>query len=63
MSVAEQHLIDSLRTRLNTSVVGDVLDVIGLTRQFLPPHIRAVNEDHVMVGRAMTVLEADAASD
>ena len=63
MSAAQQHMIDSLRTQLNTSVVGDVLDVIGLTHQFLPPHIRAVNPEHVMVGRAMTVLEADAASD
>jgi len=63
MPSPEDALIDSLRTHLNTSVVGDVLDVIGLTHQFLPPHIRAVNPDHVMAGRAMTVLEADAASD
>jgi len=63
MPSPDQALIDSLRTRLNTSVVGDVLDTLGLTHQFLPPHIRAVNPDHVMVGRAMSVLEADAASD
>lgn len=63
MPSPDQALIDSLRTRLNTSVVGDVLDTLGLTHQFLAPHIRAVNPDHVMVGRAMTVLEADAASD
>lgn len=63
MPSPEDALIDSLRTRLNTSVVGDVLDTIGLIHQFLPPHIRALNADHVMVGRAMTVLEADAATD
>jgi regulator of RNase E activity RraA len=63
MPSPDQALIDSLRTRLNTSVVGDVLDTLGLTHQFLPPEIRAVNPEHVMVGRAMTVLEADAASD
>jgi regulator of RNase E activity RraA len=63
MPSPEDALIDSLRTHLNTSVVGDVLDTIGLIHQFLPPHIRAVNPDHVMVGRAMTVLEADAATD
>lgn len=63
MPSPDQALIDSLRTHLNTSVVGDVMDTIGLTHQFLPPHIRTLNEDHVMAGRAMTVLEADAATD
>jgi regulator of RNase E activity RraA len=55
--------LDTIRHRLHTSVLGDVLDTLGLTRQFLPPHIRAMNQDHVLVGRAMTVLEADAATD
>lgn len=63
MPNSQQHLLDSLRARLNSSVVGDVMDVIGLTHQFLPPEIRALNPDHVMVGRAMPVLEADCASD
>ena len=55
--------LDILRTRLHTAVVGDILDVMGLTRQFLPPQIRSLNPDHVLVGRAMTVLEADCATD
>lgn len=55
--------LDLLRTRLHTAVVGDILDVLGLTHQFLPPSIRAVNPDYVVAGRAMPVLEADCASD
>lgn len=55
--------LDLLRTRLHTAVVGDILDVMGLTHQFLPPEIRALDPDHVLAGRAMTVLEADCASD
>lgn len=52
-----------IREQLFTSVIGDVLDVAGLTHQFLPPAIRALNPDHVMVGRAMPVLEADCTGD
>ena len=55
--------LDLLRTRLHTAVVGDILDTLGLVHQFLPPQIRAVDAGSVMVGRAMTVLEADCASD
>jgi len=63
MSETQASLITALRTRLNTSVVGDVMDVLGLTQQFLPPDIRALHPDHLMVGRAMPVLEADCAGD
>ena len=47
------------RQELFTAVVGDVMDGMGLRNQFLPPHIRPLREEMVVLGRAMTVLEAD----
>ena len=39
--------------------MGDVMDNMGLRRQFLPPQIQPLHPDMVVIGRAMTVLEAD----
>jgi regulator of RNase E activity RraA len=47
------------RRELFTAVVGDIMDQLGLQRQFLPPAIQPLREDMVVIGRAMTVLEAD----
>ena len=47
------------RAELFTAVVGDILDKIGFQHQFLPPRIRPLRDDMVVIGRAMTVLEAD----
>ncbi|HEY2473063.1 MAG TPA: RraA family protein [Terracidiphilus sp.] len=44
---------------LFTCVVGDVMDKMGLTHQFLPPAIRPLHQDMVVVGRAMPVLSGD----
>ncbi|MDE2462418.1 MAG: RraA family protein, partial [Alphaproteobacteria bacterium] len=52
-------LLAMIRDRLFTAVIGDVMDTLGLTHQFLPPEIRALDPDLVMAGRAMPVLEAD----
>lgn len=52
-------IISALQNGLFTAVVGDVMDAIGLTRQFLPPQIRPLRPDMAIAGRAMTVLEAD----
>jgi regulator of RNase E activity RraA len=52
-------LFKTVRQKLFTAVLGDVMDAGGLTRQFLPPEIRALHPDMVVVGRAMPVLEAD----
>ena len=49
----------SIRRDLFTAVVGDVMDTMGLLRQFLPPQIKPLRDDMVVIGRAMTVLEAD----
>ena len=55
----ESELFEIAKTELYTAVVGDVMDTLGLTRQFLPPRIQPLRDDMVVVGRAMTVLEAD----
>ena len=47
------------RRELFTAVVGDVMDKLGFLHQFLPPRIRPLRDDMVVIGRAMTVLEAD----
>lgn len=52
-------LFAAMRTKLFTAVVGDILDKMGLMHQFLPPHIRALRDDMVTIGRAVPVLEAD----
>lgn len=53
------HLIDH---ELFTCVIGDVLDHQGYRHQFLPPRIRPLFPEMKVIGRAMTVLEADCAS-
>ena len=52
-------LFSSLRDKLFTAVVGDVLDKMGWRRQFLPQAIGPLRPDMKVVGRAMPVLEAD----
>ena len=47
------------RQKLFPAVVGDILDAMGFTRQFLPPGVRALQPDMVVIGRAMPVIEAD----
>jgi 4-hydroxy-4-methyl-2-oxoglutarate aldolase len=59
----ETTLFTTIREKLSTSLIGDVLDVAGLLHQFLPPGIRALHPDMVLVGRAMPVLEADCFGD
>ncbi len=55
----DQELFEIARVELFTAVVGDVMDQIGLQRQFLLPQIRPLREDMILIGRAMPVLEAD----
>lgn len=56
---SDAELFSLCRDGLFTAVVGDVMDVMGYTRQFLPPQIQPLRDDMVVVGRAMPVLEAD----
>lgn len=55
--------LEVARRELFPAVVGDVMDAMGLRSQFLPPHIRPVRDDMILLGRAMPVLEADVFSD
>ncbi|MDX2153582.1 MAG: RraA family protein [Bryobacteraceae bacterium] len=55
----DAELFTLLRERLFTAVVGDILDSLGLTRQFLPAGIQPLEPSMVVAGRAMPVLEAD----
>lgn len=59
----DDELFSIVRNELYTAVVGDIMDKLGLQRQFLPPQIQPLREDMFVVGRAMTVLEADVFSD
>ncbi|MBD1558945.1 RraA family protein [Vibrio sp. S9_S30] len=52
-------LFTKIREELFTAVLGDVMDKMGYTQQFLPPYLNTLQRDMVIAGRAMTVLEAD----
>lgn len=55
----DDELFRLMREELYTAVVGDILDVMGRTHQFLPPRIQPLHMDMVVAGRAMPVLEMD----
>ncbi|KJF44966.1 RraA family protein [Draconibacterium sediminis] len=55
----DKELYSIAKKELFVALVGDVLDKLGYQHQFLPPTIKPLNTDFVVIGRAMTVLEAD----
>lgn len=55
----EQEMFALARRELFTAVVGDIMDGLGLRHQFLSPRLRPLRDGTPIVGRAMTVLEAD----
>lgn len=55
----DKELFQIARNELFVALVGDILDTLGYQHQFLPPNIKPINDDFVVIGRAMTVLEAD----
>lgn len=55
----DDELYTLIRRDLFTCVVGDVMDKMGLLHQFLPPQIRPLHPDMVVIGRAMPVLAVD----
>ncbi len=59
----DSELFALMKRELFSCVVGDVMDKMGLLRQYLPPRIRPLAPDMVVAGRAMPVLEADYFSD
>lgn len=59
----DEGLFRLARKELFTAVVGDIMDKLGFLHQFLPPRIQPLRSDMVVIGRAMTVLEADVFED
>jgi regulator of RNase E activity RraA len=59
----DDELFSIIKKELYTAVVGDIMDKLGWLNQFLPPQIKPLRQDMFLVGRAMTVLEADVFSD
>ena len=59
----DKEQFEIIRAELYVAAVTDVMDTMGLTHQFLPPEIRPLREDMVLVGRAKTVQEADCCGD
>ena len=57
--INDDALFATMKQELFPAVVGDVMDQAGLVNQFLPPQIRPLHHAMIVVGRAMTVLEAD----
>ncbi|MGC2402994.1 MAG: RraA family protein [Acidobacteriaceae bacterium] len=61
MSTAtDAELFRNILESLYTPVVGDILDTLGYTHQFLPQPIQPVKETMRLVGRAMPVQIGDA---
>lgn len=52
-------LFERAKQELFSAVIGDVMDIMGYTKQFLPPRVQPLRDDMVVMGRAMPVLEAD----
>jgi 4-hydroxy-4-methyl-2-oxoglutarate aldolase len=58
--LSDAELFATIRKDLYTAVVGDVLDHMGHRLHFLPPAIRPLRSDMVVVGRAAPVIVGDA---
>ncbi|MBC7729567.1 MAG: RraA family protein [Microbacteriaceae bacterium] len=55
----DDELFALMRQQLFPAVAGDILDSMGLLKQFLSPGIRPLRPDMVLAGRAMPVLETN----
>lgn len=59
----DDELFNIARTELFTALAGDTLDTLGRLNQFLPPSIKPLRKDMIVIGRAMPVLETDVFGD
>lgn len=57
----EESMFREISSRLHTAAVGDLLDSMGFYHQFLPPEIQPLQNDMIILGRALPVLELDLA--
>ena len=55
----DDELFALMRQHLFSSILGDVLDLEGQHHQWLPAQCRPLSPEMVVIGRAMTVVEAD----
>lgn len=55
----DSELFSIMKKELYSAVIGDSMDRKNYIHQFLPPHIRPLKDDMVVVGRAFPVVEAD----
>lgn len=55
----EDELFEIMKEKLYTPVVGDILDQMGYSHQFLPAEISPLKDDMKLAGKACTVLECD----
>ncbi len=55
----DEELFSIAKNELFTALVGDSLDKMGLLHQFLPQSVKPIATGMTVIGRAMTVLEAD----
>lgn len=56
---SDEDLFVIAEKELFTCVVGDVMDRMQLVHQFLPPQIQPLQQDMIVIGRAMPVLSGD----
>jgi 4-hydroxy-4-methyl-2-oxoglutarate aldolase len=56
---SDSELFELIKTHLYMPVVGDILDVLGFTHQFLPQAVQPLLPEMKLVGRAMPVLMID----
>jgi regulator of RNase E activity RraA len=56
---SDEELFSLAEKELFTCVVGDALDKQNLVHQYLPPEIRPLSPQMIMIGRAMPVLASD----
>lgn len=59
--MGDEELLPLIKRELFSAIIGDILDQLGHLHCFLPPQIRPLREEMVVVGRAMPVLEVDVA--
>jgi 4-hydroxy-4-methyl-2-oxoglutarate aldolase len=55
----DEEMFSLMKEKLYTPVVGDILDTMGYTHQFLPADIRPLKPEMKLAGFAMTVLMID----
>lgn len=55
----DKELFKIAKDELFVALVGDILDKMEFLHQFLPPIIKPIQPEFVVIGRAMPVLEAD----